>query len=48
MCLDAEHIWLDIYDDNCRAIHIYEKFGFKVFNTEIQDNRTVLFYEKSL
>ena len=32
--LRYEHIWLDVYDDNYRAIHIYEKLGYKLFNSK--------------
>jgi ribosomal protein S18 acetylase RimI-like enzyme len=27
---DIEHIYLDVFDKNPKAIHLYEKFGFKV------------------
>ncbi len=50
-CLDTmgiKHIWLDVYDNNHKAIHIYEKLGYQLFDTKIQDNRKILFYDKSL
>lgn len=46
--LGFKRIWLDVYDDNNRAIHIYKKFGYKIFDTVIHDNRKILYYDKSL
>jgi len=50
-CLNTmgiKHIWLDVYDNNHKAIHIYEKLGYQLFDTQIQANRKILFYDKSL
>jgi len=46
--LGVKRIWLDVYDDNNKAVHIYEKLGYGVFDTVIYDNRKVLYYHKSL
>ncbi|NQY94941.1 MAG: GNAT family N-acetyltransferase [Campylobacteraceae bacterium] len=46
--MEVQHIWLDVYDNNHRAIHIYEKIGYQLFDTVIQDNRKILYYDKSL
>ena len=46
--MGIKHIWLDVYDNNQKAIHIYEKLGYQLINTQIHDNRKVLFYDKSL
>lgn len=46
--LGASRIWLDVYEDNERGIHIYEKLGFKRFREEIVRDRRLLFYEKTL
>ena len=50
-CIDTmniKHIWLDVYEDNYKAIHIYEKFNYLLFKVNIQDNRKILYYDKSL
>jgi len=46
--LEIKRIWLDVYEDNSRAIHIYKKHGYQLFKTTITDNRKVLYYDKSL
>ncbi|PCJ53791.1 MAG: hypothetical protein COA79_22530 [Planctomycetota bacterium] len=46
--IGINHIWLDVYDNNYRAIHIYKKLGYKLFNTLIEDNRKILYYDKLL
>ncbi len=46
--LGSTHMWLDVYEDNARAIHVYEKLGFRHFKDGVENNRKVLFYEKSL
>lgn len=44
--LNANRIWLDVYERNSKAIYIYEKLGYKQFEKNIQNSETVLFYEK--
>ena len=44
----SSRIWLDVYETNKKAIHIYEKLGYKKFKESIEYSRPVLFYEKML
>ena len=44
--LNAERIWLDVYEDNARGKHVYEKLGYKYFRDEIYHGRRLLFYQK--
>ncbi len=44
----ANRIWLDVYEDNHKAKHIYEKLGYIKFREKSEMNKTVLFYEKYL
>ena len=47
--LSAGRIWLDVWEDNPRAMHVYEKLGYRPFKTETRDGgRQLHFYEKSL
>jgi len=46
--LCCKRIWLDVYDDNERGKHIYEKLGYKYFNDGYHNNRKLLFYQKHL
>lgn len=46
--LGAKRIWLDVYDDNTRGKHIYEKLGYTRFKSEARGERLLHFYEKSL
>ena len=46
--MGIEHIWLDVYDNNYRAIHVYKKCGYQVFRTEIDNKRKILYFIKSL
>jgi len=50
-CIDTmgiKRICLDVYEDNHKAIYIYEKLNYRLIDTKIQDNRKVLFFDKSL
>ena len=44
--LKSNRIWLDVYENNLKAIHVYEKLGYIKFKENIQNLKTVLFYEK--
>jgi RimJ/RimL family protein N-acetyltransferase len=44
--LKTDRVWLDVFNDNRKAIHIYEKLGYKLFKQDKEGFRTVLFYEK--
>lgn len=46
--LKSNHIWLDVYKNNSKAIYIYEKLGYIKFKEEIQNFKSVLFYKKKL
>jgi len=46
--MGIKHIWLDVYDNNYRAIHVYNKLGYQVFHTEIVNKRKILYFNKSL
>jgi RimJ/RimL family protein N-acetyltransferase len=46
--LKSNHIWLDVYENNSKAIYVYEKLGYIKFKEEIQDSKAVLYYEKKL
>ena len=41
-------IWLDVYDDNKRAISLYEKLAYVRYNVGIENHREVWFYKKNL
>lgn len=43
-----QRIWLDVFDYNERGRHVYEKLGYRQFETKELDGRTLLFYQKSL
>ena len=44
--LKSNRIWLDVYENNLKAIHVYEKLGYIRFKENVQNLKTVLFYEK--
>lgn len=46
--LAYKNIWLDVYVENLKGIHIYEKLGYKRFREEIYNGRKLLFYQKAL
>ena len=46
--LNCESIWLDVFEDNFRGIHTYEKLGYKKFKQEELQGRQLLFYRKPL
>lgn len=46
--LGCNRLWLDVFESNSRAIHVYEKLGFRRFRTEGNSTSNVAFYEKSL
>lgn len=46
---NKDHIMLQVYADNKRAIHLYEKMGFKVYSKgETQSGRKIYVYWKKL
>lgn len=48
MTLGVTSIWLDVYEDNERGKHIYEKLGYERFKTEKVGERLLHFYRKSI
>ena len=42
----VSRIWLDVFEDNARARHVYRKLGYQWFKTEPFQDRTLHFYEK--
>lgn len=46
--LKTQSIWLDVYQDNVKAIQVYEKLGYKKYKEGIENNRSVVFFEKNL
>jgi RimJ/RimL family protein N-acetyltransferase len=41
-------IWLDVFEDNDRGRHIYEKIGYTYFQQTQLFGKTLLFYRKTL
>ena len=46
--LQRERIWLDVFDFNARARHIYEKMGYRTFAQRHFQGRTLVCYERYL
>ena len=46
--LGRTRIWLNVFEDNARGRHIYEKLGYREFRTEPFEGRTLHYYEKRL
>jgi RimJ/RimL family protein N-acetyltransferase len=44
----VKRIWLDVYEDNQVAMHVYEKLGYRRFGEERVDGRKLYLYEKTL
>ncbi len=44
----SNRIWLDVYENNLKAKHIYQKLGYRMFKKNIKNFKTVQFYEKKL
>jgi len=45
---NSNRIWLDVYENNSKAIYIYEKLGYVKYKENIQNSIVALFYEKTL
>ena len=45
---DMKRIWLDVYEDNLRAQHVYIKCGYLQFGVEEYKGRKLLLFEKWL
>jgi RimJ/RimL family protein N-acetyltransferase len=46
--LGFDRIWLDVYEDNAKGRHIYEKLGYKRFKEGSYQGRKILYYHKDL
>ncbi|MGE0058322.1 MAG: GNAT family N-acetyltransferase [Dehalococcoidia bacterium] len=43
-----ERIWLDVFEENARARHVYENCGYSVFGDTELNGRRLLLYERFL
>jgi len=41
-------VWLDVFEADTRARHIYEKCGYRLFGRSAHEGRTLLLYEMVL
>lgn len=41
-------IWLDVFADNARGRHIYEKLGYERYGEAAYENRLLLLYQKNI
>jgi diamine N-acetyltransferase len=46
--LDANRIWLDVFDANQRGKHIYEKLGYRQFKIDKLNGKVLIFMEKNI
>ena len=46
--LGCDRIWLDVYEDNAKGRHIYEKLGYRRFKEGSYQDRKLLYYHKDL
>jgi RimJ/RimL family protein N-acetyltransferase len=46
--LGCRRIWLDVFETNQRARHVYEKLGYRLFGDSLLDGRKLLLYRKQL
>ena len=46
--LGRERIWLDVFETNTRARHVYEKCGYRRFGTSRYEDRKLLLYETTV
>jgi diamine N-acetyltransferase len=45
--LDRRRVWLDVFETNLRARHLYERCGYRQFGTSELEGRTLLLYERT-
>jgi RimJ/RimL family protein N-acetyltransferase len=43
--LGRTRVWLDVFESNARARHVYEKAGFRPFSRSAHDERALVLYE---
>lgn len=46
--LDRSRIWLDVFETNERARHVYEQCGYRQFEEAKHEGRRLLLYEKAV
>jgi GNAT superfamily N-acetyltransferase len=46
--LKGGRLWLDVYEDNAKGKHIYEKLDYQQFKMEMYNDRKLLYYQKDL
>lgn len=46
--LGRTRLWLDVFEDNVRAQHVYERCGYQRFGRGDHDGRGLLLYERIL
>ena len=46
--LRRSRVWLDVYEHNTRARHIYQKLGYRTFGHTAHEETHLLLYEKQL
>lgn len=46
--LGRVRVWLDVFETNERARHVYEQCGYRTFGRFEYEGRTLLLYEKAL
>lgn len=44
----AKRIWLDVFEYNARAIHVYQKLGYRRFDSAEYKGKKLLYLEKML
>jgi len=48
MKLGVVRIWLDVFEHNQRARHVYTQLGYEVFGRKTIDGRVLLLMEKDI
>ena len=46
--LNRQRIWLDVFEFNQRAQHVYESSGYRYFGSRQHEGKTLRLYEKDL
>ena len=46
--LQRTRIWLDVFDFNQRGQHVYNKLGYELFDQKDYQDKTLLYYQKSI
>jgi len=46
--LKTHRVWLDVFEDNHRAIHVYRKLGYRLIGRSSDSERPLMYFEKSI